>query len=65
MAKGFDQIPAVDYDEIFAPEASYTTFRALLAFEIVKGYETQSVDANNVFLIGELKKDVFVEIPFG
>lgn len=65
MAKGFTQVPGVDFHEIFAPVAKLVTLRCLLAVGTKKGWVIRQLDVNNTFLHGDLEEDVYQRIPQG
>jgi hypothetical protein len=61
VAKGFQQIHWIDYDETFAPVAKMNYIRVSLAIAAAKGWEVHQMDVKNVFLHGELSKEIYVE----
>lgn len=61
MARGFSQKGGIDYDEIFAPLAHYTTIRSIVALAASQGWSLHQMDVNTAFLHGFLKEEVFVE----
>jgi hypothetical protein len=63
--KGFKQRAGVDYEEIFAPVASASTFRALMAAVAVHSWHVRQVDFKQAFLNGELQETVYVQQPEG
>jgi len=65
VAKAYNQIEGIDFEETFAPVARLESIRILLAFACYKGFKLKQMDRKSVFLNGELKEDVYVEQPFG
>ena len=65
VAKGFSQIPGIDFDEIFSPVARFETVRILLAYSMLKNWEIEALDVKTAFLYGELDEDLYVEQPEG
>jgi hypothetical protein len=63
--KGFRQKAGVDFEEIFAPVASASTFRALMAAVAVHSWHVRQVDFKQAFLNGRLQETVFVQQPEG
>ena len=63
VAKGFTQRKRVDYDEVFAPVARYTTARTMLAFAAQKEIEMVLLDLKAAFLNGELEETIYMEQP--
>lgn len=65
MAKEFSQKEGIDYDEIFAPVAHYTSIRSIVALVASQGWSLHQMDVKIAFLHGFLKEEVFVEQPQG
>ena len=64
-ARGFKQKNHLAMSDIFAPVARYTTVRTIVAIAASKGWKLEQSDVSNAFLNGELKNDVYMEIPDG
>jgi hypothetical protein len=65
VAKGFQQIHGIDYDETFAPVAKMESIRLVLPIATVKGWEVHQMNVKNVFLHGDLSKEIYMEKPQG
>lgn len=65
VARGFNQLYKLDYDETFAPVARISTFRCLLAFANQNKMLIHHMDVKTAFLNGELKEEIFMKIPDG
>ena len=65
VAKGYTQIPGVDYDETYAPTMHKSTFRTLLALAAYHDMEIHQMDVKAAFLHGELKETIFMHPPNG
>jgi Reverse transcriptase (RNA-dependent DNA polymerase) len=63
VAKGYTQTYGVDYEEIFAPVAKMNTVRTLISCAVNLVWDLFQLDVKNVFLHGDLKEKVFIEIP--
>ena len=63
VAKGFKQVPGVDYDETFSPVAMLRSVRILLAIASYFDYEIWQMDVKTAFLNGNLKEDVYMIQP--
>jgi hypothetical protein len=57
VAQGFSQVPGVNYFEMFAPVARFTSIRTVLAFAAAEDYETGQIDIKSAYLNGELTDD--------
>lgn len=63
VARGFMQEYGRDYSDTYAPVASYTTIRILLAFAVKNGAYVFAGDAETAFLNGDLPEEIFVKQP--
>jgi hypothetical protein len=64
-ARGFSQKEGIDYNEIFAPIARYTSIRVIIALASVLGWKLHQMDVKTTFLNGKIEYEVFVEQPDG
>ena len=64
MAIGFSQ-KGVDYDEIFAPVARYTTIHSVMSLASILGWKLNQMDVKTAFINGEVEQEVYVEQPDG
>ncbi|RVW35073.1 Retrovirus-related Pol polyprotein from transposon TNT 1-94 [Vitis vinifera] len=65
VAKGFTQSYGIDYQETFAPVAKLNTVRVLLSLATNLDWSLHQLDVKNVFLNGDLKEEVYMDIPAG
>src|SRR5712671_3538201 len=65
VAKGFTQIPSIDYDETFSPVARFESLRLLLALAALEDWEIHQMDVKSVFLNGVLDEEIYMEQPQG
>jgi len=49
MAKGYNQIEGIDFEETFAPVAELEAIRVLLAFTCYKGFKIFQMDVKSGF----------------
>ena len=65
MARGFSQKEGIDYDEIFAPVAKYTSIRTFMSLASVLGWKLHQMDVKTAFLNDEVEQEFYVEQPDG
>ena len=65
VAKGYTQKKGVDYNEVFAPVAKYSSIRMLCAFVAMFGLILDQMDVVTAFLYGKLDEDIYMRQPQG
>ena len=65
VAKGFQQVQGIDYDETFDPMAKMDFIRLALAIAAAKRWEIHHMDVKNAFLHGDLEEEIYMEQPQG
>ncbi|GKE81609.1 retrotransposon protein, putative, ty1-copia subclass [Tanacetum coccineum] len=65
VAKGFRQQPSIDFHETFSPVVKSTTIQAILSLAVTNDWPLRQLDIQNVFLHGNLKKQVYMKQPLG
>src|ERR1700678_2802163 len=63
VAKGFTQIPGIDFTETFAPVMRLDTLRLLLALTMIWGLKAHIVDIVGAYLNGDLKEEIYMQQP--
>ena len=65
VAKGFSQIPGVDFTDNYSPVVNDVTFRVVVARMLIKNLKGKVVDIDNAFLNGDLEHEIYMKIPEG
>ncbi|GKV49630.1 hypothetical protein SLEP1_g56371 [Rubroshorea leprosula] len=65
VARGFSQVPGVDFDETFSLVLKPTTLCMVLALATTCAWPLRQLDVKNSFLHGELKETVYMNQPPG
>ena len=64
-ARGFTQIPGIDYFDTYAPVAKLASIRILFAIAAIFDLEIQQMDVVMAFLAGYLTEEIYMEQPEG
>ena len=65
VAKGFSQIPGMDFTDNYSPVVNDVTFRVAVARMLIENLRGELVDINNAFLNGDLEHEIYMKIPEG
>jgi reverse transcriptase-like protein len=65
VAKGFTQVPGIDYNETFSLVACFESLQLLLALAVLENWEIHQMDVKSAFLNGILNKEIYMEQPQG
>ena len=65
VAKGYSQIPGVDYHETFAPTARMSSIRVLIQHAVQNNMVVHQMDVKAAYLNAPIDCDIYVEQPKG
>ena len=65
VAKGFSQIPCVDFTDNYSPVVNDVTFRVVVGRMIIENMKGKVVDIDNAFLNGDLVHEIYMKIQEG
>ncbi|KAG8482489.1 hypothetical protein CXB51_024203 [Gossypium anomalum] len=65
VAKGYSQIPGVEFTDVFSPVVKHSLIQALFGIVAMHDLELKQLDVKTVFLYGELKEDIYMQQPEG
>eukprot|EP00250_Pteridium_aquilinum_P019822 c24589_g1_i1 orf=892-4791(+) len=63
VARGFSQVPGLDYHETFSPVLRMASIRILFALVAALDLELHHLDVQTAFLHGDLPDDIYMEQP--
>ncbi|MCO5569492.1 hypothetical protein L7F22_023205 [Adiantum nelumboides] len=63
VARGFTQVPGMDYNETFSPVLRITSFRVLIAIAAQFGFLLHQMDLCTAFLNGNLQEEICMTQP--
>jgi hypothetical protein len=65
VARGFSQKEGIDYEEMFAPVARYTSIRTIIALAAKMKWKLHQMDVKTAFLNCVIEEEVYIEQPQG
>ena len=61
VAKGFTQIPGIDFDKTFSPIAHFESLHLLLALATLEDWHIHQMDVKSAFLNSVLEEEIYME----
>lgn len=65
VAKGYSQVPGLDFFDTFAPVAKLGSIRTVLSIAAIKDWELHQMDVFTAFLQSPVDEEIYVEQPHG
>ena len=65
VAKGYSQVPEIDYFETFSPTAKITSIRVLLQLALDRNMEVHQMDVKTAYLNAPIDCELYIEQPEG
>lgn len=63
VARGFSQVPGIDFNETFSPVVRMSSVRMIMGLAVEYGLKVQQFDFVNAYLNGELEEEILMELP--
>ena len=63
VARGFSQIPGIDFKDTFSPTLRSITFRIFVSLTVELDLELHHLDVQTTFLHGELEEEIYMQQP--
>ena len=65
VARGYNQIKGIDYDDTFAPVVRLASVRLFFLIAAVQDFEIFHFNVNSAFLQGNLEEVIYLQQPVG
>ncbi|CAL1404706.1 unnamed protein product [Linum trigynum] len=65
VARGYEQIPSLDFQQTYNPVLKPATLHLILGLEVTQGWPLHQIDIANAFLHGHLQETVYMQQPAG
>ena len=59
VARGFSQMPGMDFNETFSPVVRLETIRTILVLAVAEDWEIQQMDVQGAYLNRKLKETIY------
>ena len=60
VAKGYSQVPGIDFGDIFSPVAKVTSIRLLLSVAATFDFEVEQMDVKTKFLRRDMEEEIYI-----
>eukprot|EP00253_Pinus_taeda_P003962 PITA_03962 len=64
-AKGYSQVPGIDFGDIFSPVAEVASIRLLLSVVTAFNFEVEQMDVKTTFIHEDLEEEIYMKQPKG
>ena len=65
VAKGFTQVPGIDFGETYAPVTHLESVHTVLHLRATNDWDIDHLDVKTAFLHGQLDEEIYMEQPEG
>jgi hypothetical protein len=65
VAKGFTQVPGVDFEETFSPVGRKASLKMLIWLVMYRNWKWKQMDVDTAFLYSTLEEEIYMEQPKG
>lgn len=65
VARGFSQVPGMDYNKMFAPVIQLEMIQMILSLAVEEDWEIQQMDVKGAYLNSNLKEEIYMNQPEG
>ena len=65
VAKGYTQVPGIDFHENFVPVIGDVTLRTVIVIKLHRDFFTKYLDIETAFLHGDLDEEIYMSTPEG
>eukprot|EP00253_Pinus_taeda_P033574 PITA_33574 len=63
VAKGYSQVPRIDFGDIFSPVPKVAAISLLLCIAVAFDFEVEQMDVKTTFFHGDLEEEIYVKKP--
>jgi ATP-binding cassette subfamily B (MDR/TAP) protein 1 len=63
VAKGFNQVPGIDYNDVLSSVVKHSSIRAFFDIVAMRDLELEQLDVKTAFVHGELEEEIYMDQP--